>query len=67
MHNQRLVATATDRMYNPENEALGAYEVREQDGVSVQRPARASAQSTDQTARVLLLKHNHYKSSNCSN
>jgi hypothetical protein len=29
MLNQRLVATATDRMYNPANEALGTYEVRE--------------------------------------
>ena len=38
MLNQRLVATATDRMYNPANEALGTYEVLEQDGVSVQRP-----------------------------
>jgi hypothetical protein len=38
MLNQRLVATATDRMYNTANEALDTYEVREQDGVSVQRP-----------------------------
>jgi hypothetical protein len=29
MLNQRLVATATDRMYNSANDALGAYEVRE--------------------------------------
>ena len=43
MLNQRLVATATDRMYNPANEALGTYEVREQDGVSVQPAGRERA------------------------
>ena len=38
MLDQRLVATDTDRMYNPANEVLRTYEVLEQDGVSVQRP-----------------------------